>query len=704
MPRPAEPNRRRLRAALPTILSLALAALPAGRASAQAPETSRTSAAPDRPSEAGTGVLFRKTSLGLAPLPMLRMEVDLRVTGIMARGTVSQSFSNGTPEVIEALYVFPLPERAAVDSLEVQIGDRRIRSVVREREAARAVYERARSEGKKAGLLEERPSHLFTTALANVNPGETVVVKLEYVEEVEVREGRHRLAFPLTWTPRFTPRAPAGFAASAAIGPSQASEPGAAGGGGSDADAADDEDGCFVEASHPTAPLARIRARIEAGLPLGPIVSPSHPLSVTRQGGTAWVEAGRGEVVADRDFVLEWEVPGGRETKGAVFVEERDDGRYALVMLVPPADDQAPPLPSSTLFIVDVSSSMDGPSIEQARKALSTALDRLRPDDSFNLLQFNDASTAFREEFQPAVPSRLEEARRWVASLSASGGTEILGALVHGMRLASAESGRRVRRIILITDGAVNGEEEVIREVGRSLGEARLSVIGIGAAPNRRLMRRIARYGRGACDFIASPEEVEDRVDAFLRRIDRPVLADLRLDWDGAPPLDAYPLRLPDVHAGEPLFVSLRLGPSHTGTRARLTGWTSSGQVTTELAVAPGAPRGAGVATRWARARVDDLLDGLLEGADPETVRREVVDVATRFHLVTRFTSLVAVEETPTASSPATPFQVANALPPGAGEDLLPPGATSGPLVRHVALLLVLLGTAVIGLGRFCGS
>jgi Ca-activated chloride channel family protein len=665
-----------------------------------------------------------KTPDGFAALPMLSMDVELRVTGIMARGIVTQTFDNPTSEVIEALYVFPLPEKAAVDRMEMQVGDRRIHAVVREREEARAAYETARSSGRKAGLLEQRPSHLFTTAVANINPGETVSVRLEYVEEILWQEGRYSLSFPLTYTPRFTPHAPAEdrtaattFGAPAPVTGAARPEPAAVG-----SDAADDDGaGCFVAATHAGAPRARIRVRIEAGLPLGPVTSPSHPIRVAREATTAWIEAGpagadaeseghvtgdeaagRPVVPSDRDFVLSWQVPGGPGTRGAVFVEERGDGRYALVMLVPPAVDAGPSLPARTLFIVDVSGSMDGPSIEQARKALLSALDRLHPGDSFNLIRFNDSSSVFRQEFQAAVPSNLAEARGWVRGLVASGGTEILEALRRGMQLVSADRSRQVKRIVLITDGAVNGEEAVIQEVSRSLGEARLHVIGIGSAPNRRLMRRVARFGRGTCDFIVSQEEVEERIDGFLRRIDRPVLADLRLDWDGAPPLDSYPVRLPDLYAGEPLYVSLRLGPAHPGTRVRLTGWAPGGEVGAALSVAPDTPQGAGVATRWARARVDELLDGLLEGVDPDRVRESVVEVATRFNMVTRYTSLVAVEDAPTATGEATPHALANALPPGGQPDgSLPMGGTSGPLYVTLGFLLALLGLSLVGLGRF---
>jgi Ca-activated chloride channel family protein len=221
------------------------------------------------------------------------------------------------------------------------------------------------------------------------------------------------------------------------------------------------------------------------------------------------------------------------------------------------------------------------------------------------------------------------------------------------------------QRVILITDGAVGNEEEVFQRVSAGLGQARFHVIGIGSAPNRFLMRRLALFGRGTCDFIASVDEVAERMTAFLDRIDRPVMTDLGLDWEGPPPREVYPERLPDLYAGEPLYVSLRLDPHGEATRAILQGRLADRTVRTQLEVASGAPRGSGVATRWARARVRSAHGRLHRGADADLIRAEVIDVARAFNLVTRYTSLVAVEELRTAAGEWTTRPIPTGLPRG---------------------------------------
>jgi Ca-activated chloride channel family protein len=140
---------------------------------------------------------------------------------------------------------------------------------------------------------------------------------------------------------------------------------------------------------------------------------------------------------------------------------------------------------------------------------------------------------------------------------------------------------------------------------------------------------------------------------SFLGRIDRPVMTGVTLDWGGAPPPESYPAPLPDLHAGEPVFVSLRLGPGRVGELVSLRGRLAGGPASFSLSIAPDAPVGSGVATRWARARVESLMDSLHEGAEAADVRREVIAVASRFNLVTRYTSLVAVDHYPTARSEA---------------------------------------------------
>jgi Ca-activated chloride channel family protein len=651
----------------------------------------------------GTGTLYWRSPQGLVPLPALTIEAELRVTGILVQGTVRQTFRNTAPTTIEAIYVFPLPKRASVDSFELRVGDRVIRSVVRERAEARTEYETARSEGRKAGLVEFAGRGLFRTSVSGINPGEEVAVTLRYFDEAAWADGTFALALPLTWTPRYTPSAPDAPAGGAGSGPATAPpvsavDPPAVGGWPTFSCGSP-----LVPAASPAAPALAVRAILEPGVPLASVRSSSHPVVVASD-TTSWTVTTRAGAPADRDFRLEWVPAAGGEARGAVFVEERDDALYALALIVPPAPGSRGDagIPTRTLFVIDVSGSMEGPSLEQAKMALLAALNGLGPADTFNVLRFSTGSTPFRDTFQPATPSRLGEGRAWVMGLRTDGGTEILAALRHALALMEAEPTRQVQRIVLITDGAVNAGDEAIAAATLGLGEARLHVVGIGPAPNRPLMRALARHGRGACEFIGSPDEVGPRLVVFLDRLRRPVLTDLTLDWDGAPPLDVRPERIPDLYAGQPLSVSLKLDRSFPGTRAVLRGLVASGPFSVDLDIAPGAPRGAGVAARWARARIDDLLDGRATGREEADVRAGVLPLALEFSLVTPYTSLVAVEERPTALGPSVPAPAAGAFPGSAGDLLtLPRGGTLDPLWLRAGLLLLMLGLMLGAVRRF---
>ncbi len=614
-----------------------------------------------------SGELLWNSERGLIPLPLADVEVELSIAGMMSHGRLTQRFRNPTDETIEAIFAFPLPDRSAVHHMEMQIGDRRIVSTIREREEARRTYERAKQTGRKASLLDQHRPNLFTTSVANINPGETIVVMLEYFEEVDYQQGRFSLRFPLAFVPRFVP-------------PSS-----------NDPEA---PDAGALDGSAPTAvrgdlPLASIRVLLRPGFELDVVTSDSHAIRFSQEGDALRVDTQPRNVIADRDFLLSWSPERGQDPRWSVLVEERDGQRYALLMVLPPVPDSPTGLglPTETLFIVDVSGSMAGPSIEQARAALLAALDRLRPDDRFNILAFNQDHVTFDSEFRQAESAPLEEARHWVIGLRATGGTMIYPALMRGLQLMGESGSAHAQRIVFLTDGAVANEQEVLRALAERLGDVRLHTIGIGQAPNAHLMRKMARFGHGLCEFVASTAQADNRIAAFLERIDRPVMEQIELNLREAGLEEVYPRIVPDLYAGEPLLLSAKLGPSDRTGALKMGGYTRDGWRSTTISLVDSVPRDSGIALRWARSRVDGLMDSLHAGADPRAVRAEVVDLALGFHLVTRYTSLVAVEEMPTALGDARTTRMAAALPTG---------GTDRPLKLRVGLILAALGLAAL--------
>jgi Ca-activated chloride channel family protein len=600
------------------------------------------------PGDPGTGALLARTGGTTISLPLASMEVDLSVAGPLVHGIVVQEFNNPTAQPLEAVYVFPLPEGAAVDGLVLEVDGRRFTGEIRENEEARRTYEHAKSEGKHAGLVEQHRANIFRMSVANIGPGAKVGIRLSYVDEADWVDGTFLTTVPTTITPRYGP------------------DPVPAGGG--------------------WAKTLGFHASIDAGVALEGVSSPSHALDVAMDAAARSAEVRAYAASADRDLVLRWRPARSTGASAGAVVEQRPDGRYALALVVPP-DLDGPGrrgFPTQTVFVVDVSGSMEGPSIEQARAALVASLDRLRPGDTFTLIKFDSNDEAFSERLLPAEERSVAAAKSWVSGLRAGSGTEIAPALLHALDISERGDAGVLRRVVLITDGAVSNEEEVLDAVERKLGGTRLHVVGIGFAPNRWLMKELARAGRGTFESIGCLADVQSRTVALLERTERAVMTDVALEWDGAPPLDASPDPVPDLYSGRPLVVTARLDPARPAPKLRVWGRAPGGPVVLEVPLHD-APSGAGIGTRWARHRVAALEEGLRHGADPALVKSDVVDLARRFSLVTSYTSFVVVED-------VGPPDVEE---DGDGASELPSGGSYEPLLLAIGAILASAGIAL---------
>lgn len=612
--------------------------------------------------------------------PQVSTEVDIRVTGLLARASVEQVFENPSEEPVDAVYVFPLPETAAVDGLTLRVGERIIKGQIAEREDAQQKFETARREGKKASLVEQERPNLFTTRVANIQPGELVQVELHYQQDVRYEHGVFSLMFPSTVTPRYLPGSPISSGApGTGWGQSTSSVP----------DARRVTPKVVVGGA---GPLLDMRVNLDAGVPLVRVHSASHELSV-RSPWSAPIDISLkdGPVLADRDFRLEWQVAPSDAPTSAVFTEEFAGERYALLMALPPEGprEAAARLPRETLFVIDTSGSMAGTSILQAQSSLQRGLEALRPEDRFNVIDFDSEARRLFESAVPATPKNVQRALGWIADLEADGGTEILSALE--LAMAAAPSPERVRQLVFITDGSVGNEDELFTFIRQHLGQQRLFTVGIGSAPNRHFMRGAARFGRGTFTEVGSLEEVKAKMDGLWAKLDAPLMKDLSLGWQGGAAPDVWPARLPDLYRGEPLVILAKLEPGHRG--VKLEGQRSGQAFSADLRLA-GAATERGIHRLWARRKIEDLMDLSTGGATDSEIRARVVPLALKHHIVSKYTSLVAIDTVRTADGPARQVAVGLALP--AGSEMfgnLPQTATPGPF----CLLLGMLSFALAG-------
>jgi Ca-activated chloride channel family protein len=640
-----------------------------------------------RPTE-GT-LLWRSAGQPSAvPAPVLATDVELRVTGLVVRAIVRQHFTNPGPEWAEGVYVFPLPEDAAVDHLRMRVGERVIEGVIQERQAARSTYEAARRQGQRASLVEQERPNVFTASVANIPPHAAIEVQIEYQQAAHYDAGRFTLRFPMVVGPRYVPGTPAAGASGTGWAP--------------DTDAAPDASRVTPPVEHPTrGPVNPVTLRVEldAGLPLAAVESATHAVHVRPvSGGRVEVELDQVSVPADRDFELTWTPVAGTTPATAVLTEAVGDETFGLLMVLPPAPAAVARVPREVVFVLDHSGSMAGASIEQARAALRLALARLGPADRFNVVRFNHRTDALFPQAEPATPERLAEAVRYVEAIRADGGTEMLPALQRA--LDGAGDAGRLRQVIFLTDGAVADEERLFRVIRERLGDRRLFTIGIGSAPNSHFMREAARIGRGTFTYVGSPTEVQQRMTALFRKLESPALTDVTLELDGVGGVEVLPEAIPDLYAGEPIVVALRARalPPEAVVRGRLGATPWQARVPLRRAGAE-----TGLAVHWARAKIAALMDRRRAGAADDAVRHAVLEVALRHHLVSAYTSLVAVDVAPArpGDAPLTTHAMKTSLPHGwEYEAVFGLGQGATPAAQHLVVGVAALLAAALALAR----
>jgi Ca-activated chloride channel family protein len=559
--------------------------------------------------EPRSGALLFRSETGDVPAPRVHTDINMTVSGIVARVQVAQQFQNPGDQWVEAVYAFPLPENSAVNQLQMQVGERVIVGEIREKAQAQQLYVQARENGQRASVVHQQRPNIFRTAVANIGPHETIKITLTYLQIVDHQGGRNSLRFPLTITPRY--------------GDSQLQP----------------------QFAHPNTSRQSVRLdiSIDAGVPVEYITSAYHKIKVNNGSGNDYrVELAETSTAPDRDFELSWTPIVHGQPTAVLFREATDAAEHVLLMFMPPQERGVVRTSREVIFIIDTSGSMSGTSMEQAREALLTGLKTLLPTDRFNLIQFNSTHDCLFDSPVPATADNLAVARRYVTGLHANGGTEMLPALTAAFTMPP--SPEHLRQVLFITDGAVSNESDLMYAIRQGLGDARLFTVGIGSAPNGYFMRTAAQMGRGTFTFIGQTSEVEQRMNELLRKLTAPVLTDITLYWpDGVTP-EYAPTSIGDLYADEPLLITARLPQKVAGT-LNITGQsvrTWGRQIPLNAAESR-----TGVATLWARNRIEDMVNQQAQGVTDDVIRAQVLPLALEYQIVSKYTSLVAIDKTP---------------------------------------------------------
>ena len=654
-------------------------------------------AAPDIPQ---AGSLLWRMEQGYVTATTIDTEVRMTISGLVGRVSVRQEFRNEGAEWTEGVYVFPLPDKAAVDRMRLHIGDRYIEGEIREKEQARKEYEQAKREGRKTSLVQQQRANLFTTHVANVAPGELVVVEIEYLEDLRYEDGKFSIRFPMTLTPRYIAGTPL---------PDRQ-------GNGWSADTDDVPDASLITPPQVTASKhhrVSLQAEINAGMPLQVVASRYHPVTIEEDSGRYRVTLSDAQTPMDHDFELVWQPVASARPRAMAFTETVRGKPYHLLMVMPPDQQEAAAahMPRETIFIVDTSGSMHGVSMSQAKRALQLAIKALRPGDLFNVIEFDSYTTALYPYSQSATSTNVTNALNFVQSLQADNGTEMRPALK--LALSSPPRETHLRQIVFITDGSVGYEDEMFSMIEDKLGSARLFTVGIGSAPNSWFMRKAAEAGRGTYTFISALHEVREKMEALFRKLESPQVTDIEVQWPSGVVVETYPSTVPDLYLGEPVTVRAQAsGVFLPDATVRISGNSMSGAWSTEVPLGTNI-ESEGIAALWARARIGDLIDEERRGGDAEALRAGILDTALTHHLVSKYTSLIAVDKTPArpAGEPLTSEQVPNLLPYGQSTNAIfgfPATATGASALRVMGaawllsalLLFVLIRTTRPGKHR----
>ncbi|MCO6511993.1 MAG: VWA domain-containing protein [Aridibacter famidurans] len=582
----------------------------------------------------GTLEVVGKDGKASGTVPLKHTDVDAEISGFLSRVTVKQHFENNFSEKIEAIYVFPLPQNAAVDSLVMKIGERTVRGKIVKREEAREVYEAAKSNGQIASLLDQERPNIFTQSVANILPGEKITIEISYVETLKYEDGAYEFVFPMVVGPRYIPGNPTGTDGRG-WAPNTDKVP---------------------DASRITPPVAKERAghdisvkvRLDAGVPVTNVRSKSHEVDAQMLSANSYdVTLAEAETIPNKDFVLRYEVA-GQKIEDAVLTHRGSNGGYFTLILQPPDKVNTQDVtPKEIVFVLDTSGSMSGFPIEKAKESMKMALEGLNPYDTFNLITFaGDTHVLFEKPVQ-ATEENLRKAQEFLASRQGGGGTEMMKAI--RTALEPSDSQQHIRVVCFMTDGYIGNDMEILGEI-RKYSNARIFSFGIGSSVNRYLLEKMAEEGRGEAEFVSLKDDGSAAAKRFHERVRSPLLTDISLEYSGVKVDDVYPKRINDLFSAKPLIVHGR----YTGggkAVVRLKGKSFGREVVREIPVnfPTHEPEHDVLATLWARTRISDLMsqdyNGIQNGNPKDDIKATITNIGLEYNLMTQFTSFVAVEE-----------------------------------------------------------
>ncbi len=575
----------------------------------------------------------------LGQCPLKHTDVSCDISGYIARVTVKQTFHNPFKDKIEAVYTFPLSDNGAVDEMLMKVGERTIHGTIKKREEAKQIYDQARANGQVASLLDQERTNIFTQSVANIEPGKEIEITIKYVETLPFEKGKYSFAFPTVVGPRFNPGNPVGKSGTGR--------------------APDTDEVPDASRITPPVPPAGQRAghdlsinvHLNAGMAISDLSSQLHQVNISNNGANqATVSLTDKETIPNKDFVLSWNVAQDKLKSGYLtYRDPQSKEGFFTLMLVPPKSVKAENVaPKEMIFVIDCSGSQSGPPLQKCKETMNYILDHMNANDTFQIIAFSNNTMSFAEHPQKVSEEMKDRAHKFISSLQANGGTWMAPAVEQACNIPA--DSHRLRIVTFMTDGFVGNDFEILGMVKKLRGLSRWFPFGTGNSVNRMLIDSIAKEGGGEPDYVLLNSSAEEAGKKFYDRIASPVLTDIKVAFDGVQVKDVYPKEVSDVWAQRPLYFKGKYTVGGAGT-VTLTGYSGGKPYEQKLAVnfPENNTANPGIASLWARAKVDRLMAedymGAQRGAVNKELKEEIVETALAHHIMTQYTSFVAVDE-----------------------------------------------------------
>ncbi|MBW4616883.1 MAG: after-VIT domain-containing protein [Desmonostoc vinosum HA7617-LM4] len=605
--------------------------------------------------------------------PLEHTEVLAKIVGNLSRVDVIQTFENPFTQPLEAIYVFPLPDEAAVDDMEIKIGNSIIKGNIKKREEAQQIYEQAKQAGRTAGLLEQERDNIFTQSLANIKPGEQIDVTIRYTDSLKFAGGNYEFVFPMVVGPRYIPGTPID--------------------GSGDTDRVPDASRITPPVISEGVPTLRSRhdihvtVEIDAGMPIAQVRSPSHQLEIAHIDGIVQVKLAQADTIPNKDLILRYQVS-TQETQSTALTQADDLGGHFAVYLIPALEYHTDEIvPKDVVFLVDTSGSQSGEPLQKCQELMRRLIDGLNPQDTFTIVDFSHSVRQLSPKPLRNTSQNRTKAIAYINKLRASGGTEMLSGILAAINVPTPPE--RLRTVILLTDGYIGNENEILAEVQKHLQSGnRLHSFGAGSSVNRFLLNRIAEIGRGKSTIIRHDEPTEGIIENFYKQINNPVLTNIQVSWqgDGESPV-IYPSTAPDLFAEQPLVLFGRKQDRTSG-NLQISGIAAGGkhyQKTFHLIFAQTA--NPAVAQLWGRSRIKDLMNQMVS-FETKAGTEAVTETALTYQLLCQYTAFVAVSDDMRVEpgSECLSMQVPVEMPEAVSYQGVFGNAPAGGMVRRITL------------------